>query len=137
MKTRIKTLTALLSVLLVACMSLVVTSCGDDDEPETTQTYEWGFNGINPSDPDFLNDMYLIEGAFRKAVGINETAAKVVLKGNAEECDKKIREVCKKVFEDLKGTQWHGHYIFLVTNVTTGKQIVKCTIDADDVNFVF
>lgn len=132
MKFRINTLTGLLSVLLVACMGLFISSCGDDDEPETEQVYSWGFDQIHSSNLNFLTDMSKIENAFKSAMGVNETDAYLVKKGKADKCDREVREVCDKAYDSLEGSVWQGDYTFIVTNVTTGKQVVKYTFDADN-----
>lgn len=137
MKSRIKTLTALLSLLLVACMSLTLTACGDDDdEPETTQTYEWGFGTLQASTPDFLSDMNKITDAFKSALGATGNATSVTRKGTVEKTDAEIREACKKAFDSLMNENWHGNYTFMVTNTTTGKVVASCSFSANDSNFI-
>lgn len=120
----------LLSVLLVACMGLIFTSCSEDEEGSTSQIYSWGFDSLHSSSMEFLSDMDKIENAFKSAMGVSESDTYIIKEGSSDKCDKEIRTACDKAYKSLEGTAWHGNYTFTVNNVTTNTQIASYTFEA-------
>lgn len=137
MRKATQSLSTMLAMLTLMCISLVsFTSCSDSDEPAEEVTYSWEFEEVNPSTPDFMDDINKIESTFKAALGASGTATSVTRKGTSETCDKEVLEACNQALESLKGNAWQGHYTFIVTNVTTGNVIFSHTFDADDENDV-
>ena len=134
MKQTIKTMSALLTMMAVmAIFAFTFTACSDDDDPVTEVTYTYGFSSMSASHPDFLEDMSNIKNGFKSALGI--TGKPFTKKGSVEECDKQVREACRKAFNALKDETWQGDYTFHVTNVETGKVVCKATFSADGENY--
>lgn len=137
MKKTVRSLSTMIALLTLLCLSLVsFTSCSEDDEPVTEITYSWGFTQMSSSTPDFMDDITKISSTFAVALGAPSSASQVTKKGTAEACDKEVAEACQQAFESLKGTAWQGHYTFTVTNVTTGKVVYSHTFDAEDENII-
>ena len=132
MKSSIKRMSALLTMMAVAVFALTFTACSDDDEPIAGVTYTYGFSKMSASHPDFLEEMSKIEKGFQSALGI--TGKPFTKKGTIEECDQQVYEACQKAFESLKGEAWQGDYTFQVTNVETGKVVCTATFSADNEN---
>lgn len=124
MKSSIKKMSALLTMMAVAILTFTFTACSDDDDPVTEVTYTYGF----------LEEMGKIENAFQSALGI--TGKLFTKKGTIEECDKQVYEACRKAFDSLKSEAWQGDYTFQVTNVGTGKVVCTATFSADNENFI-
>ena len=70
MKSSIKRMSALLTMMAVAVFALTFTACSDDDEPIAGVTYTYGFSKMSASHPDFLEEMSKIEKGFQSALGI-------------------------------------------------------------------
>ena len=70
MKSSIKKISALLTMMAVAILTFTFTACSDDDDPVTEVTYTYGFSSMSASHPDFLEEMGKIENAFLSALGI-------------------------------------------------------------------
>ena len=137
MKKAIQSLSAMLTMLALMCVSLVsFTACSDDDEPVAEVTYSWGFVDLSASTPDFLDDIHKIESTFKAALGATDEATSVTRQGTPEQCDQEVREACRQAFNSLKDEAWQGRYVFVVTNTTTGTTICTVTFDADDENFI-
>ena len=134
MKSSIKKMSVLLTMMTVAIFALAFTACSDEDEPVTEVTYSYGFSDMSASHPDFLEEMSKIEKGFQSALGITDTP--FTKSGSVEECDRQVREVCKKAFDSLKGEAWQGDYTFQVTNVSTGKVVCTATFSADNENII-
>lgn len=64
MKSSIKKMSALLTMMAVAILTFTFTACSDDDDPVTEVTYTYGFSSMSASHPDFLEEMGKIENAF-------------------------------------------------------------------------
>lgn len=90
MKSSIKKMSALLTMMAVAILTFTFTACSDDDDPVTEVTYTYGFSSMSASHPDFLEEMGKIENAFQSALGI--TGKLFTKKGTIEECDKQVYE---------------------------------------------
>lgn len=134
MKETIRTMSALLMMMVtMAVFACTFTACSDDEDIENEVTYTYGFSNISASHPDFLEEMGKIENAFKLALGI--TGKPFTWKGSVEECDKEVREACRKAFNALKDETWQGDYTFHVTNVETGKMVCKATFSADGENY--
>lgn len=84
MKSSIKKMSALLTMMAVAILTFTFTACSDDDDPVTEVTYTYGFSSMSASHPDFLEEMGKIENAFQSALGI--TGKLFTKKGTIEEC---------------------------------------------------
>ena len=97
MKSSIKKMSALLTMMAVAILTFTFTACSDDDDPVTEVTYTYGFSSMSASHPDFLEEMGKIENAFQSALGI--TGKLFTKKGTIEECDKQVYEACRKAFD--------------------------------------
>ena len=134
MKSSIKKMSALLTMMAVAILAFTFTGCSDDDEPVTEVTYTYGFTSMSASHPDFLAEMNKIESAFKSALGIS--GKPFTKKGTDEECDLQVYEACQKAFDLLKGEAWQGDYTFQVTNVGTGKVVCTAIFSADNENFI-
>ena len=134
MKSSIKKMSALLTMIAVAILAFTFTGCSDDDEPVTEVTYTYGFSSMSASHPDFLAEMNKIESAFKSALGIS--GKPFTKKGTDEECDKQVYEACQKAFDSLKGEAWQGDYTFQITKVGTGKVVCTATFCADNENFI-
>jgi PBP1b-binding outer membrane lipoprotein LpoB len=67
MKSSIKKMSALLTMMAVAILTFTFTACSDDDDPVTEVTYTYGFSSMSASHPDFLEEMGKIENAFQSA----------------------------------------------------------------------
>lgn len=135
MRKTIQSLSAMLMMLALVCISLVIfTACSDNDEPVEEVTYSWEFEEVAPSTPDFMDDKNKIESIFKAALGATGTATSVTRRGTSETCDKEVLEACQQALESLRGNVWQGHYTFTVTNTTTGTLIFTHTFDADDDN---
>lgn len=134
MKSSIKKMSALLTMMAVAILTFTFTACSDDDDPVTEVTYTYGFSSMSASHPDFLEEMGKIENTFQSALGI--TGKLFTKKGTIEECDKQVYEACRKAFDSLKSEAWQGDYTFQVTNVGTGKVVCTATFSADNENFI-
>ena len=106
MKSSIKRMSALLTMMAVAVFALTFTACSDDDEPIAGVTYTYGFSKMSASHPDFLEEMNKIEKGFQSALGI--TGKPFTKKGSIDECDKQVYEACQKAFDSLKGEAWQG-----------------------------
>ena len=134
MKEIIKKMSAMLTVLavaIIACFSM--TSCSDD-EPDSEIIYSMGITQMSSSSLEMLNEMNAIYDAFHKAVGVNENT--FTLKGNASDCNKKVKAACEKAELSLKDNTWTGQYTFSVTNVNTKEVIYEHTFSKDG-NFIF
>lgn len=128
-------LSSMLAMPALVCLSLVLfTACSDNDEPVEEVTYSWGFADLSASSPDFMDDINKIESTFKAALGASGTATSVTKKGTSETCDKEVSEACQQVLESLTGEVWLGHYIFTVTNVTTGIVVFSHSFDANNEN---
>ena len=68
MKSSIKKMSALLTMMAVAILTFTFTACSDDDDPVTEVTYTYGFSSMSASHPDFLEEMGKIENAFQSAL---------------------------------------------------------------------
>lgn len=135
MKSSIKTMSVLLTVMAIALLAF--TACSDDEENTDVEvTYTYGFSEVSASHPDFLEEMGKIEKGFQDALGI--TGTPFTKKGTTvEECDKQVYEACQKAFDALKGGAWQGNYTFQVTNVKTGRVVCTATFSADNENFAY
>ena len=134
MKSKIKLISALLTMMATAILAFTFTGCSDEDDPVTEVTYTYGFSSMSASHPDFLEEMSKIEKGFQAALGI--TGKPFTKKGSVEECDKQVYEACQKAFDSLKGEAWQGDYTFQVTNVGTGKVVCTAIFSADNENFI-
>ena len=132
MKSSIKRMSAMLTMMAIAILTFTFTGCSDDEEPVAEVTYTYGFSSMSASHPDFLEEMSKIEKGFQTALGI--TGKPFTKIGTVEECDKMVYEACLKAFDSLKGEVWQGDYTFQVTNVGTGKVICTAIFSADDEN---
>ena len=132
MKSSIKRMSTLLTMMAVTILTFTFSGCSDDDDPVTEVTYTYGFSNMSASHPDFLEEMSKIEKGFQAALGI--TGKPFTKKGTIEECDKQVYEACRKAFDSLKGEAWQGDYTFQVTNVGTGKVVCTAIFSADDEN---
>ena len=133
MKKAIQSLQTMLAMLALVCASLVsLTACSDDDEPVAEVTYSWEFEETLPATPDSKADKNTIESAFKTALGASGTATSVTRQGTAEQCDQEVLEACQRVFDSLKDEAWRGHYVFTVTNTTTGTTIGTFTFGTDE-----
>ncbi len=125
----------MLAMLALVCVSLVsFTACSDNDEPVEEVIYSWEFEEVSPSTPDFMDDKNKIESTFKAALGASGTATSVTKQGTSETCDLEVLEACQRAFDSLKDEVWRGHYVFTVTNITTGTTICKASFSADDDN---
>ena len=70
MKSSIKRMSALLTMMAIAILTFTFTACSDDDDPVTEVTYTYGFSNMSASHPDFLAEMSKIEKGFQTALGI-------------------------------------------------------------------
>ena len=134
MKSSIKKMSALLTMMAVVILAFTFTGCSDEDDPVTEVTYTYGFSSMSASHPDFLEEMSRIEKGFQAALGI--TGKPFTKKGTIEECDKQVYEACQKAFDSLKGEAWQGDYTFQVTNVGTEKVVCTAIFSADNENFI-
>ena len=132
MKSSIKKMSALLTMMAAAILAFTFTGCSDDDEPMAEVTYTYGFSKMSASHPDFLEEMNKIEKGFQSALGI--TGKHFTKKGSIDECDKQVYEACQKAFDSLKGEAWQGDYTFQVTNVGTGNIVYTATFSANNEN---
>jgi len=124
----------ILTIVFATLMAMVTfTACSDDEDIENEVTYTYGFAEMSASHPDFLEEKGKIENAFKSALGV--TGKPFTKKGSVEECDKEVRETCRRAFNALKDERWQGDYTFHVTNVETGKVICKATFSADGENY--
>ena len=94
MKSSIKKMSALLTMMAVAILTFTFTACSDDDDPVTEVTYTYGFSSMSASHPDFLEEMGKIENAFQSALGI--TGKLFTKKGTIEECDNRFTRLAGK-----------------------------------------
>ena len=137
MRKAIQSLSAMLTMLALVCVSLVsFTACSDDDDPVEEVTYSWEFKEVSPSTPDFMDDKNKIESTFKAALGATGTATSVTRQGTPETCDREVSKICQQAFNSLKGEAWQGRYVFVVNNTNTGTTICTATFDADDENIV-
>lgn len=137
MQKAIQSLSTMLAMLALVCVSLVpFTACSDNDEPAIEMTYSWGFSDLSASNVDFMDDINKIESTFKTALGVSASATSVTKKGTSETCDKEVREACQQALESLNGEVWHGHYTFIVTNTTTKTVIFSHKFDAEDDNII-
>jgi len=134
MKSSIKKMSVLLTMMAVTILTFTFTGCSDDDDPITEVTYTYDFSSMSASHPDFLSERSKIEKGFQSALGI--TGKPFTKKGSIEECDKQIYEACQKAFDSLKDEAWQGDYTFQVTNVGTGKVVCTAIFSADNENFI-
>ena len=133
MKKAIQSMSVMLAMMALVCASLVsFTACSDDDEPVAEVTYSWEFKETSPSTPDSMEDKEKIESAFRTALGASDAATSVTRQGTAETCDREVLEACQQVFDSLKDEAWRGHYVFVVTNTTTGTTVGTFTFGTDE-----
>lgn len=122
-----------LRIFGLVCISLVsLTACSDDDEPVSEVTYSWVFKETSPTTPDSKEDKEKIESAFKTVLGASGTATSVTRQGNPETCDREVLEACQQVLDSLKDEVWRGHYVFTVTNTTTGTTVCTFAFDADE-----
>ena len=135
MYTAIKSIQSMFAMLTLMCVSMVsLSACRDNDEPVEEVTYSWEFEEVAPSTPDFMDDKNKIESTFKAALGATGTATSVTRRGTSETCDQEVLEACQRAFDSLKDKVWHGRYVFVVTNTTTGTTICQATFDAADDN---
>lgn len=132
MKSSIKKMSALLTMMATAILAFTFTACSDDEDIENEVTYTYVFTEISASHPDFIEEMNKIEKGFQAALGI--TGKPFTKKGSVEECDKQVCEACQKAFDSLKGEAWQGDYIFQVTNVGTEEVMCTAIFSADNEN---
>lgn len=128
MKKSLKFFSALFAMITIAAMSVTLTSCSDDDEPNGTILYAMGFGEFNVSgmDADFdLSDLTTIEDAFKSALGVNDNTFSMT--GKAKECDEKVKQACDQAVKSLEGTAWKGRYVYVVTNVNTSSMVYSHT----------
>ena len=133
MKISMQRMSAMLTVMAMVIFTFSFTACSDEDDPVAEVTYSYGFSDMSASHPDFLEEMSKIEKGFQSALGITDTP--FTKSGSVEECDRQVREACKKAFDSLKGEAWQGDYTFQVTNVSTGEVVCTATFSADNENF--
>lgn len=132
MKSSIKRMSPMLTMMAIAILTLTFTGCSDDEEPVAEVTYTYGFSSMSASHPDFLAEMSKIEKGFQAALGI--TGKPFTKIGTVEECDKMVYEACLKAFDSFKGEVWQGDYIFQVTNVETGIVVYTAVFTANNEN---
>lgn len=111
-------LAKMLLVLLAVVAGLSMTSCGDDDDEPQTQIYSYGFESISGSG---LSDMFVIEKAFKDALGVTNTP--FTMTGSANECDAKVKAACERAAKSLESVTLSSKGSFTVTNNTEGKVI--------------
>ena len=109
-----------------------MTSC--DDEPDSEIIYNMGITSMSSSSLESLNEMDVIYKAFHEATGVTENT--FTMKGDASECDKKVKAACEKAELSLKDNTWVGTYTFTVTNENTQKTVYQHTFSKDG-NFIF
>lgn len=132
MKSSIKRMSAMLTMMAIAILTFTFTGCSDDEEPVAEVTYTYGFSSMSASHPDFLAEMSKIEKGFQAALGI--TGKPFTKIGTVEECDKMVYEACLKAFDSLKGEVWQGDYIFQVTNEKTEIVVYTAVFTANNEN---
>ena len=130
MKEIIKKMSAMLTIVVVAIIAL--TSC--DDEPDSEIIYNMGITSMSSSSLESINEMDVIYKAFHEAAGVTENT--FTMKGDASECDKKVKAACEKAELSLKDNTWVGTYTFTVTNENTQKTVYQHTFSKDG-NFIF
>ena len=134
MKSSIKKMSALLTMMAVAILTFTFTACSDDDDPVTEVTYTYGFSSMSASHPDFLEEMGKIENAFQSALGI--TGKLFTKKGTIEDVTNRFTRLAGKHSIRSKARPGKGDYTFQVTNVGTGKVVCTATFSADNENFI-
>ena len=133
MKQTIRTMSALLTMMVAMAVSaFTFIACSDDDDPMTEVTYTYGFSSMSASHPDFLEEMSKIENGFKSALGI--TGKPFTKNGSMEECDMEVYAACQKAYESLKDEVWQGDYLFEVTNTLTGEVVCIAVFNADNKN---
>ena len=125
MKEIIKKMSAMLTVLAVSFIACLSTTSCSDDEPNGDIIYSMGISEMSSSSSEMLNDMHAIYNAFYVAVGVDDNT--FTMKGNASDCDKKVKEACEKAELSLEDKTWNGSYTFTVINVNTQEVIYKHT----------
>lgn len=134
MKNVFTSLSAVLVVLAVACVSLFTfTSCSDDDDDDQV-FYTMGFTQLSSSDPEGLEDTGIIETTYKEELNVEKNS--FTKKGTNEACDKEVREACVKANERLKGKTWKVSCIFQVINAGTRKVVYEAEYKANDENFI-
>lgn len=133
MKNVIKTMSAKLAMLAIMCVTLTAfTACSDEDDNVTEVIYYMNFSKISSSGFDFLQEMIVIQDAFKIALGATDTHFSKT--GTNEECDKAVREACEEACVTLKDKEWNGSYTFQVVNVLTKKVVFEHVFKANDDN---
>ena len=123
MKEIIKKMSAMLTIVVVAIIACVaMTSC--DDEPDSEIIYNMGITSMSSSSLESIHE----------AAGVTENT--FTMKGDASECDKKVKAACEKAELSLKDNTWVGTYTFTVTNENTQKTVYQHTFSKDG-NFIF
>ncbi|MGM9833953.1 MAG: hypothetical protein ACI31A_09755, partial [Candidatus Limisoma sp.] len=134
MKENLKKMSAMLTAVMIAVLaSFTITSC-DDDDPETDIIYTMGISKMSSSSTEVLSEMEAIYNAYKTAVNVDDNT--FTMKGNASDCDKKVKEACEKAELSLKDKTWTGSYTFTVTNVNNKSIVYEHTFSNDD-NFIF
>lgn len=114
----------LFGLFLIGIMGLFMSSCSGEEITSLTVYYSMGFDKVNTSD---LSELSVIEGAYKKALGTNDT--NFSLKGKISECDQKVKQSCQAAEEELKSiSSWNGTYTFIVTNANSSEIIYSNTI---------
>lgn len=111
-------LAKVLLVFMMMAAGFSMTSCGDDDDEPQTQIYSYGFESISGSG---LGDIFIIEKAFKEALGVNNTP--FTMTGSASECDAKVKAACERAEKSLESVTLSSTGTFTVTNNTEGKVI--------------
>ena len=133
MKEIIKKMSAMLTIIVAAIIACVaMTSC--DEEPDSEIIYNMGITSMSSSSLESINEMDVIYKAFHEAAGVTENT--FTMKGDASECDKKVKAACEKAELSLKDNTWVGTYTFTVTNENTQKTVYQHTFSKDG-NFIF
>lgn len=105
-----------LIALVMMAISLIFTSCSDDDEVQTVY-YSAGFDSLQSSSDGFMQELSVIENTFLQSLGVAQSP--FALTGTVEECDAEVRSACQSAAITLSGKTWNGTYKFTVINNTT------------------
>ena len=104
-----KILMTFAAVLCCAMMTTAFTACSDDDEEKTSAIYTYGFSSVENGD---LTEMYVIETAFTKAIGVSSSPFTYT------DGESKLKATCQTVGKALDAQTFTGKYIFVVQKVS-------------------
>ena len=119
-----KKIFSLLTILAMTALVFTFSSCDDDNDDNTTIFYKMGFSSFDSSTSSAsyaMEDMQVIQDAFKSALGVSESSFK--LTGKASSCDKEVKAKCETAAKSLEDKTFHSKFTYDVTNENSNKVV--------------